>query len=117
MLTRDQRYAADAIARVQHVRGSADLSSAEYKAMAQELPVMVRSAGLVQALTFLQGRSSRAHKQLLDDVAHTLGFAEGAALVAASRSAHLAEYVRLTERVINALQWYKRLAQVELDEQ
>lgn len=115
MLTRDQRYAADAVMRVQQVRDDTTYRK-EYKKMAQELPIMVRSAGLVQALTFVQSRDKDAHKQVLEDVAHTLGYANTAKLVEDSRSAHLAEYVRLTERVIDALQWYKRLAQVEFDE-
>lgn len=114
MLTRDQRYAGDALGRIELVKGSAGLKGAEYKSMAQELPVLVRGAGLVQALTFVQSRSSEAQKQLLEDVAGTLGFENGKALVEKSRTAPLPDYIRLTEQVIDALQWYKRLAQVVL---
>jgi len=100
---------------VQKVKTDAELSDTEYKAMAQELPAMIRGAGLVQALTFLQSRTKKAHKQLLEDVAHTLKYDDGKALVKASRDAHLPQYIRLTQQVIDALQWYKRLAQAELD--
>ena len=108
MLTREQRYAIDVLKKVRDV---ADGNQKEYKAMAQEMPVLVRSAGLVQALTFLQSRS--AHMQLLEDLATTLGCENGAALVERSRTSPLPEYIRLTEQVIDALQWYKRLVQVE----
>lgn len=111
MLTRDQKYASSALERLQKVKPE---SKTEYKAAAQELPVLVRNAGLVQALTFIQTRGG-AHEQILKDVAHTLEYGDAVALVKASRELHLAAYIRLTERVIDALQWYKRLAQVELE--
>ncbi len=114
MLTREQRYAADVVKRVRDVRQDGKLDRDEYKAMAQGLPVLVRNAGLVQALTFVASRSSEAQKRLLEDVAQTLGYDNGQALLKDSNDLHLAEYMRLTEQVIDALQWYKRLAQIEL---
>lgn len=111
MLTRDQRYASIALGRIQNVNPD---SKKEYKAAAQELPATVRSAGLVQALTFMKSRGG-AYEQILKDVAHTLGHDNDNALIAASRDAHLSQYIRLTEQVMDALQWYKRLAQAELD--
>lgn len=111
MLTRDQKYASSALERLQKVKPD---GQTEYKAAAQELPATVRSAGLVQALTFMRSRGG-AHEQILKDVAFTLGYNDEAALLAASRDAHLPQYIRLTEQVIDALQWYKRLAQAELD--
>ena len=111
MLTRDQRFASSALGRIQSVKSD---NKKEYKAAAQELPATVRSAGLMQALTFMKSRGG-AHEKLLQDVAFTLGYNDETALLAATRNAHLPQYIRLTEQVIDALQWYKRLAQAELD--
>jgi CRISPR-associated protein Cmr5 len=109
MLTRDQRYANRAFERIQSVTTG---NKKEYKAAAQELPATVRSAGLVQALIFMKSRGG-AHERILEDVALTLGYNDKDALIAASRNAHLSQYIRLTEQVIDALQWYKRLVQAE----
>lgn len=111
MLTRDQKYASSALGRIQSVKSD---NKKEYKAAAQELPATVRSAGLVQALTFMKSRGGM-HDQILKDVAFTLGYNSEDALIAASRDAHLPQYIRLTEQVIDALQWYKRLAQAEIN--
>lgn len=91
-----------------------------YGSMAHQLPVLVRSAGLAQALAFVDARGSDLQKRLLDHLADVVidkGKSErtGAALVTASRKADLTAYMIMTERVLAALIWYKRFAQSVLD--
>lgn len=109
MLTREQRYANSAFGRIQSVKSD---NKKEYKAAAQELPATVRNAGLVQALIFMKSRGGM-HEQILKDVAFTLRYDNEDELLSASRNANLSQYIRLTEQVIDALQWYKRLVQAE----
>lgn len=112
----------------------------QYGSMAHQLPVLVRTAGLAQALTFVEARGKPAHKQLLDDLAlvfdketrEKLAAAKqeankqeankpeplpspGAKLAAAARTSDLPAYMRLTQQVLAALIWYKRFAQSVLD--
>jgi CRISPR-associated protein Cmr5 len=123
MMTREQRYAAHSYQQVaawgqEHPKGSKKRS--QYGALAHKLPVLVRTAGLVQALAFVDARGEEAHHQLLAHLAATIS--EGRAtpltakdLVARSREAPLPEYMRLSQQVMAALLWYKRFAQSVLE--
>ncbi len=82
----------------------------EYGAMAHKLPVLVRQAGLIQALAYVNTRGKDAHKVLLDHLAQTLGFTRGQFLQEA-RHALLPQYMLLTRQTLWALEWYKRFAQ------
>lgn len=86
----------------------------EYGSMAHKLPVLIRQAGLVQALAYVAARGKPGARQLLDDLAVTLGI-EGddrrEQLLARSREAPLIEYMRLSREAIIALTWCKRFAQ------
>lgn len=118
MLTREQQYAVDVFARVEafgklHPKGSTACD--KYGAMAHKLPVLVRSAGLAQALAFVDARGDEAHKQLLADLAGTVGCADARTLVAQSRTLAFPQYMRLAQKVMAALLWYKRFAQSVLD--
>ena len=86
----------------------------EYGSMAHKLPVLIRQAGLAQALAYVAARGKPGAKQLLDDLAVTLGIAgddRREQLLAYSREASLTEYMCLTHEAIVALTWYKRFAQ------
>lgn len=115
MKTRDQAYASDAVKRVTLVKET--FSEVEernrYGAMAHQLPILIRSAGLAQALAFLQTRESKGHKRLLKDLEETVGMPD--TLVRKSRTVPLNEYMQLTRQVMAALLWYKRFAQSILD--
>jgi len=114
--TLQQRYA-DAVYRC--VRDVADLTDwsdktkKEYGAMALKLPLLVRQAGLVQALTFVEARGKNSQKRILDDLATVLGLSKDELLTQA-REAHLCDYMYLTCRVLWALEWFKRFAQAIL---
>lgn len=83
----------------------------EYGGMANKLPVLIRQAGLVQALAYVQARGKGGAKKLLEDLAQTLGENSANDLLKRSYKANLLEYMRLTREATIALTWYKRFAQ------
>ena len=112
--TREQKYAADIFDRVAAFGAAHPAPSKErrkYGAMAHKLPVLVRTAGLAQALAFVDARGDAPHHQLLQDLAATVGYADAKALLDASRDVAFYEYMRLSQKVMAALLWYKRFAQ------
>ncbi len=113
MQTRDQKYAVDVYERVSKVKKAEEADRNRYGAMAHQLPILIRSAGLAQALAFLDSRDNQAHKQLLTDLAATVG--QPGRLLKSAREAGIGEYMYLTRQVMAALLWYKRFAQSVLD--
>lgn len=123
MMTREQRYAAHSYQQVaawgqEHAKGTKERN--QYGAMAHKLPVLVRTAGLVQALAFVDARDEKAHQQLLTHLAATISDGRATPLTAKelvkrSREAPLPEYMRLSQQVMAALLWYKRFAQSVLE--
>ncbi|PIV27147.1 MAG: type III-B CRISPR module-associated protein Cmr5 [Anaerolineae bacterium CG03_land_8_20_14_0_80_58_20] len=88
----------------------------KYGGLAHKLPILVRTAGLAEALAFAQSRKKDEHRdKMLDDLAQALGKTDRNALADASRRAGLQEYVRLTRRTMLALKWFKRFAQSVLE--
>ncbi|HKZ78454.1 MAG TPA: type III-B CRISPR module-associated protein Cmr5 [Pyrinomonadaceae bacterium] len=120
MRTRDQRYGADIYKQIRdEVAGKGDPYRNAYGSMAHKLPILVRSAGLAQALAFVEARGKEEHKALLHHLAKVVlknDMANGASLALKSRNTtDLSEYVYLTKNVMTALTWYKRFAQSVLD--
>ena len=83
----------------------------EYGTMAHKLPVLVRQAGLIQALAYVATRGKESQKQLLAHLAATLGFDSQKAFITKAQKAELGEYMLLTRQTLWALEWYKRFAQ------
>lgn len=83
----------------------------KYGAMALKLPILIHTAGLAQALAFVQTRDKEPFKLLLTDLAQVIGQENASALVENSRTAQLEEYVYLTKQTMTALEWFKRYAQ------
>ena len=114
MQTRDQIYAVDVYKKVSAVKKTVEEADRNrYGAMAHQLPILIRSAGLAQALAFLESRDTKGHKQLLIDLAATVG--QPGTLLQSAREASIGEYMNLTQQVMAALLWYKRFAQSVLD--
>ncbi|MGB9179227.1 MAG: type III-B CRISPR module-associated protein Cmr5 [Pyrinomonadaceae bacterium] len=121
MLTREQEYAATIYDQVAgEIEPKPLLAQKKYGSMAHKLPVLIRVAGLAQALQFVESRGKGEQKLLLQHLALTLGFEndEGenakeakAKLLDESRTSQLGAYMRLTQQSLAALQWYKRFAQ------
>jgi CRISPR-associated protein Cmr5 len=117
MRTRAQRWAEDAYNRVK-ARAQGDKGKAQkYKDMALKFPILVRQAGLSQALAFVASRGEEAHKNLVGDLAQTLGRRGLEALAEEARNAELLSYLRLTREVLGAAEWYKRFAQALIEEE
>ena len=70
--TRDQEYAIHAYNRVKTVKHMPEAARDRYGSMAHKLPILIRTAGLAQALAFVNARGKDEHKRLLDDLALTL---------------------------------------------
>ena len=123
MQTRNQKFAVKVFRKIEDLqREFPDENSSErkkYGAMAHKLPVLIRTAGLAQALGFLQAKSSEAmNARLLRDLAATLDKTNEAELLLHSRGGNnqtLADYLRLTQDALAALLWYKRFAESVLD--
>ncbi len=121
MHTRNQLYAAKTYEQIEaDVVGKGEEYKKSYGAMAHKLPVLIRTAGLMQALAFVQSRGKPEHKKLLDHLAVALKQPDGNALQIRAQKAELAEYMKLTNDALASLLWYKRFAQsilkVESDE-
>jgi len=118
MQTRDQKLAAAVYERVAYFKEDPDKKDSyrtAYGSMAHKLPVLIRTAGLAQALAFVQARGKDAHKDLLNDLAHVINAEDGEKLATRSRTAPLPDYMRLTQHALAALLWFKRFAQSVLE--
>lgn len=111
MKTREQEYAAKVYKWVYEIWSEDASYQKKYGAMAHKLPILVRTAGLAQALAFAETRKG-PQKKLLDHLELVvLGEGSQESLEAKSRDLSLLEYMRLTDDVMLALTWFKRFAQ------
>ena len=113
MQTLDQQYAASAYDLILPIRKEDDYR--QYGAMAHKLPILIYTAGLVQALEFVRSRGKPIQWRLVEHLAITIGQGDAKTLLATVRRAQLSEYIRLTRQILAALLWYKRFAQSILD--
>lgn len=116
MQTREQVYAQGVYALISRVSVRTEAEKNKYGAMAHNLPILIRTAGLAQALAFAATRDSTQQK-LLQDLAMVMQFETDEALLAASRNASIGEYMYLTQEALAALLWFKRYAEAVLDVQ
>ncbi|KPL86190.1 type III-B CRISPR module-associated protein Cmr5 [Herpetosiphon geysericola] len=111
--TLEQRYAIAVHTKVEAYSKNEDKTKKDnYGGMAFTLPIMIRSAGLVQALHFASTRKKQGQKDFLRDLAAVLGEQD---LLRASREASITEYMQLTRKTLAVLVWFKRFAQSILD--
>src|SRR5438876_5885851 len=113
MQTRDQKYAVYIYKQVSAVKKFSETERNRYGAMAHQLPILIRTAGLAQALAFLKSRDTEGHKRLLTNLAATIGQPgqlSSDKLLQRARGEHgegIADYMLLTRQVMAALLWYK----------
>lgn len=107
--SRSQRFAEDVFGKVKQVQTD-NLDEKKYGAMSHKLPVLIRTAGLAQALAFVEARGAKEieAQRLLSDLAAVVGKPN---LASCSRTASLREYMFLTQQSLEALLWFKRFAQ------
>lgn len=110
MQTRDQKYAVDILDKVSKVSKEKKEYQNIYGGMSNKLPILIRTAGLAQALSFVEAKAIKvdALQQLIKDLSGTVGKQD---LAKDARELPLNEYIRLTQQVMAALLWYKRFAQ------
>ena len=90
----------------------------QYGSMAYTLPILVRTAGLAQALAFVESKSKKQppYAHLLSHLAEVvINEKDGNKFAEKSRKAGLQEYMYLTRRTMLALKWYKRFAESVLE--
>lgn len=111
----EQQFASTIYNQVLAYKESADKK--QYGSMAYTLPILVRSAGLAQALAFVASKKKDAYTNLLNHLAKVVmdEIATGETYLKKSREADLQEYMYLTRRTMLALKWYKRFAESVLE--
>ena len=109
MQTIDQQYSIAVHKQVLEIKKDPDYR--KYGAMAHKLPILIHTAGLVQALEFVNSRGNTIQKRLLEHLAVTIGKNNTETLLDAARSRNLSNYMLLTRQVLSALLWYKRFPQ------
>jgi CRISPR-associated protein Cmr5 len=114
MQTRDQIYAATVYKQVSNIKKE-EPEYKKYGAMAHKLPILIHTAGLAQALEFVNSRGQPVQKRLLTDLAVIVEQKDTSILLSHVRGANLNEYMRLTKQIMAALLWYKRFAQSILE--
>lgn len=87
----------------------------QYGAMAHKLPILIRTAGLAEAVAFVESRGKDGHTALLEDLGQVVSVKNAGTFAEQSRKAELQEYMYLTRRTLLALKWFKRFAQSVLD--
>jgi CRISPR-associated protein Cmr5 len=118
MKTIEQQYAAKIYSQVAEFGGRYLKDSPErkmYGAVSHKLPILVRTAGLTQALAFIESRGPGPSHELLDHLAQVVVGNNMAELLNQSRESELQDYIYLARRTEVALKWYKRFAQSVLE--
>jgi len=114
----EQTRATQAYDHIQKVLALPKADQSRYGTLALKLPILVRTAGLCQALHFVQSRGksdpARPELHLLGHVADQLArvdptIRDASSLCASVRSADLKVYLHLTREAGATLQWYARL--------
>ena len=124
MKTREQDYAATIYDQVKNVKGKGFQD--DYKNAAKNLPFLIRSAGLVQALYFTQTRNTGAETlikhlaKVMEKPTETVADNELKALAESFlekvRTKPINEYIFLTEKCLLALKWYKRFVDIHIED-
>jgi CRISPR-associated protein Cmr5 len=118
--TRSQTYAASVYLKVKAIKDDSTKKKKfhkKYGGMAHKLPILICTAGLAQALVFVEGKSKdeAGWKHLLDDLSAVVGPINGKHLLKASLEEDLFTYMYLTRKTMDALVWFKRFAVSILD--
>lgn len=112
MQTREQMYAERVYNQIYEIYANGEAYHKKYGSLAHKLPILVRQAGLAQALAFASTRKQPpAQQKLLEHLAATVINDTFDALLEQSRRKPMLEYMRLSEDVMLALTWYKRYVQ------
>ena len=118
-MTREQKRASLVYDKIKQYENS-EGEPKDYGGMALRFPALLRSAGLVQALAFVDARGKDAHKTFIHDFAAVLSELDGSgksgkaafdAYFEQVQGAALPEYMRMTREALALADWFKRFAQ------
>jgi CRISPR-associated protein Cmr5 len=109
--TRSQRFAASAYENVKSITSSAYKD--KYLAITRNLPVLIRTAGLAQALAFIpsEAEQKKMHETLIKHLSATVNSGKNVSEACRDNDLSLQQYMRLTRDTLDALVWYKRFAE------
>jgi len=107
--TRQQRWSKAALERVTAHKDKDD--EAKYRTLCMKMPGLIKQAGLVQALVFMQSREKEYGKGFVKDVATVLGRPK---LLEDAQASALPAYLALTNDASQVAIWLRRFAQIEL---
>ncbi len=81
-------------------------------------PALIQRAGIVQALAFLLSRNDDRGGHYASDLAAVYGYPDPRALLNAARSENcdLTTYLAMTRDLIQIAAWFRRFAQIELQD-
>lgn len=108
--TRDQWMAETVYQKIAPLKAH-EAEAKKYGSLAHKLPVLIKTAGLTQALAFVEARGGEEGKTLLTHIAQVVNQKDLDTLQKAVRTAELQAYIRLTQEILAALVWFKRFAQ------
>ncbi len=114
MRTVQQQYASEVYQCIKNYKDHhTEKEHKKYGSMALKLPILVKTAGLVQALAFvdMKSASENSYTDLLEHLAMVIGVKDKDDLMEQSRTNDLQEYIHLTRQTLAALDWFKRFAQ------
>jgi CRISPR-associated protein Cmr5 len=106
-MTRQQKWAKHAYDCLQNPQ-----NNRKYHTLCMKAPSLIRQAGLVQAIAFLQAREGDEGKRLVDEFAKGLfENGNGQQLLERASRAGLLEYMALSRDAANLAVWFRRFAQ------
>lgn len=125
MRSRNQVFADQVWRSIPYTAGQPEAK--KYGGMAQQLPGLIRTAGLAQALAFAESKNQQKMnkpyppaREMLDHLARIVLSDPNATILLFSEqvrapSTDLAAYMRLTRRSLEVCLWFKRFAESKLD--
>ncbi len=119
MPTLDQTRAKLAFADITEVKKLDEAGRKKYASMVHAMPSLLRSAGLSQALHFVQSRKNDDQKRLVEHFAKQLSRLNAKIktsddLLREVRESELSMYLRMTQEALACANWYRRFVQGEL---
>lgn len=116
MPTLDQKRAAKAWEHGAAIERLDEEKRKKYASIVYSVPMLVRSAGLSQALHFVLARGDDTQKKILDHLADQLRRVDTRitgreSLLTQVREAPLGAYLQLTQETLACANWYKRYVQ------
>lgn len=115
--TLTQQRATVAYERVAAFLSKPEAAQKKYATIAHKMPALLRSAGLCQALHFVQSRPDEHQRRWLEDLATHLGARVDAGirdvdtLLDTVRTADTWSYLVLTREAIACADWHRRMVQ------